>query len=91
MTAEVAKKSVEVGRKHILDQQLRIERQRVLLAKLERDEHPDGVARARGVVAKMEQALAGARGIQWPRRTSPGSRAVPKAYRVSCAGENLRR
>jgi hypothetical protein len=46
-----------IGKKHILDQQLRIVRQRELMTKLERDGHPDVVAEARRFLAEMEQAL----------------------------------
>ncbi len=55
--AEAAKNTVAVGRKHILDQQLRIGRQRELIAKLERDGHADLVAKALRLLAEMEQML----------------------------------
>ncbi len=55
--AEAAKNTVVVGKKHILDQQLRIGRQRELLAKLERDGHADLVAKALRLLAEMEQML----------------------------------
>jgi hypothetical protein len=57
--AEAAKNTFEIGRKHILDQQLRIVRQRELIAKLERDGHPDVVAVALRVLAEMKQTLSG--------------------------------
>jgi hypothetical protein len=46
-----------IGKKHILDQQLRIVRQRELMTKLERDGYPDVVAEARRFLAAMERAL----------------------------------
>ena len=55
--AEAAKNSIMIGRKHIIDQQLRIARQRELMAKLERDGHPDVVADARRALTEMEQML----------------------------------
>jgi hypothetical protein len=54
--AEAAKNRVEVGKKHILDQRLRIERQRELIVRLERDGSPDLVANAIRLLAEMEQA-----------------------------------
>jgi hypothetical protein len=47
------KKIVEVGRKHVLDQRLRIERHKELTAKLERDGDADVVAKARQLLADM--------------------------------------
>jgi outer membrane protein TolC len=55
---KATKKIVEVGKKHILDQRLRIERHKELTAKLERDGDPDRVAKARQLLADMEQTLA---------------------------------
>jgi hypothetical protein len=55
--AEAAKNTVEIGKKHILDQQFRIVRQRELVAKLERHGHPDVVADARRALTEMEQML----------------------------------
>ncbi len=55
--AEAAKNTVAVGKKHILDQQLRIGRQRELIAKLERDGHAELVAKALRLLAEMEQML----------------------------------
>ena len=55
-TAEAAKNTVEIGKRHILDQRLRIERQRELIARLERDGSPDLVANAVRLLAEMEQA-----------------------------------
>jgi len=46
-----------IGKKHILDQQIRIVRQRELMTKLERDGHPDVVAEASRSLAEMERAL----------------------------------
>ena len=54
--AEAAKNTVEIGKKHILDQQFRIVRQRELVAKLEHG-HPDVVADARRALTEMEQML----------------------------------
>jgi hypothetical protein len=56
--AEAAKHTVEISQKHVLEQQFRIEKQRELLAKLERGDQPDLVAEARRFLAEMEQALA---------------------------------
>ena len=42
----------------MLDQRLRIERHKELTAKLERDGDPDVVAKARQLLADMEQTLA---------------------------------
>jgi hypothetical protein len=58
-SAEAAKNTFEIGRKHILDQKLRIVRQREQIAKLERDGHPDVLAVALRVLAEMEQTLSG--------------------------------
>jgi hypothetical protein len=55
-TAEAAKNTVEIGKKHILDQRLRIVRQRELIARLERDGSPDLVANAVRLLAEMVQA-----------------------------------
>jgi len=57
MTTPADKSTVEIGKKHILDQQLRIGRQRELMAKLERDGHSDVVADARRALSEMEQML----------------------------------
>ena len=57
-TAVAAKKTVEVGKKQILDQCLRIERQLRLIARHERDGYPDLVADAIRILAEMERALA---------------------------------
>jgi hypothetical protein len=56
--AEAAKKTVEIGKKHILDQQLRIVRQRGLIGMLEQDGHPETAADARRLLAEMERLLA---------------------------------
>src|SRR5271166_5441764 len=55
---KATKKIIEVGKKHMLDQRLRIERHKELTAKLERDGDPDVVAKARQLLADMEQTLA---------------------------------
>jgi hypothetical protein len=51
------KNSVRIGKKHIVDQQLRIARRRELMTKLERDGHPHVVADARRALTEMEQML----------------------------------
>jgi hypothetical protein len=56
--AEAAKNTVEIGKRHIPNQQLRIARQRDLIAELERDGHPDVVAQARRMLGEMEEMLA---------------------------------
>jgi hypothetical protein len=45
--------SARVGRKHVFDQRLRIERHKELTAKLERDGDADVVAKARQLLADM--------------------------------------
>ena len=57
-TAVAAKKTVEVGKKQILDQRLRIERQHKLIARHERDGYPDLVADAVRTLGEMDRALA---------------------------------
>ena len=56
--ALAAKKTVQVGKKQILDQRLRIERQHELIARHERDGYPDLVADAVRILSEMERALA---------------------------------
>jgi hypothetical protein len=56
-SAEAAKHTAEIGKKHILDQQFRIVRQREMVANLERNGHPDVVADARRALTEMEQML----------------------------------
>ena len=56
-TAE-AQTPVEIGKTNILDQRRRIDRQRELIARLERDGSPDLVADAVRILGEMEQALA---------------------------------
>jgi hypothetical protein len=58
-SVNATKKIVEVGKKHVLDHRLRIERHKELTAKLERDGDPDVIAKARQLLADMEQTLAG--------------------------------
>jgi hypothetical protein len=55
--AEAAQNSVKIGRKHILDQQLRIARQRALMGELEGDGHSAVLANARRALIEMEQML----------------------------------
>jgi hypothetical protein len=57
-TAIAAKKTVEVGKKQILDQRLRIERQHELIARHERDGCPDLVADAVRTLGQMDRVLA---------------------------------
>jgi hypothetical protein len=56
-SAEAAKHTAEIGKKHILDQQFRVVRQREMVANLERNGHPDVVADARRALTEMEQML----------------------------------
>jgi hypothetical protein len=53
-----AKTALPVGKKQILDQQLRIGHHRDLMAKFERDGHLDLLAQARRQLVEMEQTLA---------------------------------
>jgi hypothetical protein len=48
---------VEIGRANILDQRRRVERQRDLIAKLERDGSHDLVAEPVRILGEMEQTL----------------------------------
>lgn len=57
-SVKATKKIIEVGKKHVLDQRLRIERHKELTAELERNGQPDVVAKARQLLAEMEQTLA---------------------------------
>jgi hypothetical protein len=57
-TALAAKKTVEVGKKQILDQCFQIERQLYLIARHERDGYPDLVTDAVRILGEMERALA---------------------------------
>jgi hypothetical protein len=50
--------TLAVGRKHILDQRLRIERHKEFSGKLERDGQPNVIAEARRLLCEMEQTLA---------------------------------
>jgi len=56
--AEAAKNTVELGKKHIMDQRFRIERQRKLIAELKRDAHPDCAVKAVQTLSDMEKLLA---------------------------------
>jgi hypothetical protein len=56
--AAEAQTPVEIGKTNILDRRRRIDRQRELIARLERDGSPDVVADAIRILAEMEQALA---------------------------------
>ena len=55
--AAEAQTPVEIGKTNILHQRRRVERQRVLIARLERDGPPDLVTAVR-ILGEMEQALA---------------------------------
>jgi hypothetical protein len=55
---EAVKNTVDIGKKHILDQQLRIGRHRELMAKVEREGHLDVLAQLRRQLVEMEQTLA---------------------------------
>ena len=50
--------TIAIGRKHLLDQRLRIERHKELIGKLERDGQPYVIAEARRLLCEMEQTLA---------------------------------
>jgi hypothetical protein len=56
--AEAAKNTVELRKKHIIDQRFRIERQRKLIAELKRDAHPDCAVKAVRTLGDMEKMLA---------------------------------
>jgi hypothetical protein len=56
--AEAAKNTVELGKRHITNQRLRIERQRKLIAELKRDAHPDCAVKAVRALTDMEKMLA---------------------------------
>ena len=56
--AEAAKQTVEIGKRHILNQQRRIAQHNELIVKLERDGHRDLIADARRLLAEMKQTLA---------------------------------
>jgi hypothetical protein len=57
-TAVAAKKTVEVGKRQILDQRFRIQRQHELIARHERDGYPHLVADAVRTLDEMDRALA---------------------------------
>jgi hypothetical protein len=50
--------TIAIGRKHLLDQRLRIERHKELIGKLERERQPNVIAEARRLLCEMEQTLA---------------------------------
>jgi hypothetical protein len=56
-SAEAAKNTVEFSKKHIRDQWFRIERQRGVVASLERADNPDLVVKARQILTDMEKTL----------------------------------
>jgi hypothetical protein len=56
--AEAAKNTVELGKRHIIDQRFRIERQRKLIAELKCDAHPDCAVKAVRILGDMERMLA---------------------------------
>jgi S-adenosylmethionine synthetase len=55
--AEAAKNSVEIGKRHVVEQLSRIARQRELIERLGCDGHPDSMADAGRVLGQMEQML----------------------------------
>jgi protein-disulfide isomerase-like protein with CxxC motif len=55
--AEAAKNSVEIGKRHVVEQQSRIARQRDLMERLGCDGHPHLMADAGRVLDQMEQML----------------------------------
>jgi hypothetical protein len=55
--AEAAKNTVQLSKKHIRDQWFRIERQRGVIASLERADNPDLVVKARQILTDMEKTL----------------------------------
>jgi hypothetical protein len=57
-SVSAAETTVEISKKNILDQRLRIERQRVLIPRLERDGSFDLVDDAVRVLGEMERVLA---------------------------------
>jgi hypothetical protein len=57
-SAADAQTPVEIGMTNILDQRRRIECQRELIARLERDGSPDLITDAVRILGEMEQALA---------------------------------
>ncbi len=56
--AVIAKRLVELAKKHIEDQQCHIVRQRELMAKYERDKDAARLSKARRVLEKMQKQLA---------------------------------
>ena len=52
------KDTIAIGRKHVLEQRLRIERHKEFICKLERDGQPNVIAEARRLLCEMEQTLA---------------------------------
>jgi hypothetical protein len=49
--------TIAIGRKHLLDQRLRIERHKDFIGKLESDGQPNVIAEARRLLCEMEQTL----------------------------------
>ena len=56
--AEAAKNGVEIAQRHLFDQIRRIEQQRALIGKLERDDLHDRLPSARRLLLDMERTLA---------------------------------
>ncbi len=48
---------LEKGERHVAEAEMRIARQNQIIAELDRDDHPHAAARARRVLAVMEQTL----------------------------------
>ena len=57
-SAHSPKDTIAIGRKHLLDQRLRIDRHKDFIGKLERDGQPNVIAEARRLLCEMEQTLA---------------------------------
>ena len=56
-SVHVPKDTIAIGRKHLLDQRLRIDRHKDFIGKLERDGQPNVIAEARRLLCEMEQTL----------------------------------
>jgi hypothetical protein len=57
-SVHLPKDSIAIGRKHLLDQRLRIERHKDFIGKLEHNGQPNVIAEARRLLYEMEQTLA---------------------------------
>ena len=82
--AEAAKNTVELGKRHIIDQRFRIERQRKLVAELKRDAHQDCAVKAVRTLSDMEKMLA------QMEATTPGRKSgCPKPLQTKRACDRL--